>query len=383
MELSPADSAEIASSAYTLRDSADMRRMAAAAPLTRHVFRLPDATRLTGTTGLGAPLNRTTGFGYVAWGEGARQGECLVSIRGTFMRSACDWMTNARLGGVEGPSGFCVHSGFWAAAQTILPQVRSTLRGRNVSTIHLVGHSLGGAIATLLADSLGDTGCRLILYTFGAPRAGVGLHAEYLTNKLGTNNIFRVYHDTDLVPMVPVYPYCHAPYGSRAYAMKGPGKVISAAAHSMTTYAHSVGSLGWNGLPIREASLGSLEAAQVWLAAAADVSGPSIMLSATALRMILSSLDWILKQIGHGVGLALLGGATIIDRLAHLLYSGALQSIKLAGMIRQLMSAAMRFMGRTITATMNITVAFVQYVFDLLFRVISRLALRAVDLMVR
>jgi hypothetical protein len=107
------------------------------------------------------------------------------------------------------------------------------------------------------------------------------------------------------------------------------------------------------------------------------------MLSATALRMILSSLDWILKQIGYSTGFALLGGATIVDRLAYLLYSGALQSIKLAEMIRQLMSAAMRFMGRAITATMNLTLAFVQYVFDLLFRVISSLALRAAEMMGR
>ena len=368
MELAPADSAEIANSAYALRDSTDMRRMAAAAPLARHAFGLPEATRLTGTTGLGvAPLQKNTGFGYIAWGKGARQGECLVSIRGTFLTSGCDWMTNARIGGVAGPSGYCVHSGFWAAAKTILPQVQAALRGREASAIHLVGHSLGGAIATLLADSLGDTAGRIMLYTFGAPRAGVGLHAEYLTAKLGANNIYRAYHDTDVVPMVPIYPYCHAPYGCRAYAMKGPGKVISPAAHSMSEYIHSVGAFGWAGVPVQSAGLGSLEAAQVWLAGAANAGGPSIMLSATALRLILASLDWILKQIGNGVGLALLGGATIVDRLAHLLYSGALQSIKLADMIRQLMATAMRFMGRTVATTTSITLAFVQYVLDLLF----------------
>jgi triacylglycerol lipase len=384
MELSPADSAEIANSAYTLRDSTDMRRMAAAAPRTRHAFDLPHAIRLTGTTGLGAaPLQKTTGFGYVAWGHGARQGECLISVRGTFLTSACDWMTNARMGGVRGPSGYCVHAGFWAAAQTLLPQVRASLRGRDVSAIHLVGHSLGGAMATLLADCLGDTGCQLRLYTFGAPRAGVALHAEYLTDTLGASNIYRAYHDTDVVPMVPVYPYSHLPHAAHAYAMKGPGKVISPAAHSMTEYARSVGSMTWANLPLQPSTLGSLEAAQAWLAGAADAGGSSIMLSATALKLILSSLDWILKQIGHGLGLALLGGATIVDRLAHLLYSGALQSVRLAEMIRQLMTAAMRFMGRTIQSATNITLSFVQYVLGLLFRVIASVASHAVDSLTR
>lgn len=111
----------------------------------------------------------------------------------------------------------------------------------------------------------------------------------------------------------------------------------------------------------------------------ADNGGPSIMLSATALRPIHSSLDWILKLLGSATGQILFGGATIIDSLARLLYSGVLQSIRLAGMIRGLMLAAMRFMGRAVSAGVSITESFVQYVLDLLFRIISTVALRAVE----
>jgi len=381
VELSPGESAEIANSAYALRLSTDMLDAATAAPRARDAFDLRGGVRLSGVTGLGAAaLQQRTGFGYVAFGKGSRKGECLISVRGTFKTSACDWITNARMAGVRGPSGFCVHAGFWAAARSLLPQVRDELRShRDISTIHIVGHSLGGAIATLMADSLGDTGCGVKLYTFGAPRSGVYLHAAYLTEKLGAGNIHRAWHDTDPVPMVPIFPYSHVPYGSQAHAMKGPGKRVNVDAHLMPEYIRSVGESSWASLPLLPSKPGGLERAEAWLAQAADNGGMSIMLSATALRLILSALDEILKQLGNAAGLVLLGGATIIDSLARLLYSGALQSIRLAGMIRNLMLASMRFMGRVVSAGVNITVGFVQYVLDLLFRFIATVALRAVE----
>jgi len=381
VELSPGESAEIANSAYALRLSTDMLDAATAAPRARDAFDLRGGVRLSGVTGLGAAaLQQRTGFGYVAFGKGSRKGECLISVRGTFKTSACDWITNARMAGVRGPSGFCVHAGFWAAARSLLPQVRDELRShRDISTIHIVGHSLGGAIATLMADSLGDTGCGVKLYTFGAPRSGVELHAAYLTEKLGAGNIHRAWHDTDPVPMVPIFPYSHVPYGSQAHAMKGPGKRVNVDAHLMPEYIRSVGESSWESLPLLPSKPGGLERAEAWLAQAADNGGMSIMLSATALRLILSALDEILKQLGNAAGLVLLGGATIIDSLARLLYSGALQSIRLAGMIRNLMLASMRFMGRVVSAGVNITVGFVQYVLDLLFRFIATVALRAVE----
>lgn len=383
-ELSPAQSAEIAESAYALRLSTDMLDAAVAAPRARAAFDLMNGRRLTGTTGLGArALQQTTGFGYVAWGQGSRQGECLISVRGTFKTSAYDWITNARMAGCTGPSGFTVHAGFWAAAQSLLPQIRESLRGRTPSAIHVVGHSLGGAIATLIADSLSGAGSGMQLYTFGAPRAGVELHAEYLTHRLGAAQVHRAYHDTDPVPMVPIHPYSHVPYKANAYRMKGPGKLVSVGAHLMPEYIRSVGDAGWAALPVQPAGPGVLASAEAWLEEVASGAGPGVMLSATALRMILHALDWILSQIGKGIGLAVLGGATIIDSLAQLLYSGVLQSVRLAGMIRNLMVAALRFMGRTLATGVSITASFIQYVLGMLFRVISTVAVRALDALSR
>jgi hypothetical protein len=380
-ELSPAQAGEIAESVYALRLSRDMIDAANMAPITREVFDVVNGTCLTGVTGLGAVVAQTTGLGYVAWGKGARQGECLISVRGTFKTSPYDWLTNLRMGGIVGPSGYIVHTGFWRGAQSILPQINQKLRGRNPSALHVVGHSLGGAMATLIADSLSNMGCSVRLYTFGAPRCGLEPHAQYLTTKLGEGNIFRAYHDTDPVPMVPVFPYSHVPFDSNAYRLKGPGNHVNVGAHLMPEYRKSVGNSAWSALPVILPKHSCFETANEWLASAAKDNGPFIMLSATALRLILSALDWIIKQVMKIPGTLLFEGTTALDVLARVLYSGVLQSIELAETVRNLLSAAMRFMGRTIAAASNITVAFIEYVLGLLFRFISTIARRAVDML--
>lgn len=383
-ELSPIQAAEIADSTYQVRLSDNMRFAEAVAPSARESFDILSGGRLVGSTGMGV-IEKQNGFGYVAWGKGARQGECLVTVRGTYPKSGYDWLSNVRMGGITGPNGYIVHTGFWRGAQSVLPQIMEQLRGRNPSALHVVGHSLGGAMSTLIADSLSGLGCRVRLYTFGAPRCGLEAHTEYLTHRLGERNIYRCYHDTDPVPMVPIFPYFHVPYGSNAYRLKGPGKLISIDAHSMPdAYEKSVAGCTWSSLPVIFPRHSSFEKASEWLASAAKDSGPFIMRSAAALQLILSALDWILKQVGHavgaGIGTALFAGTTVLDTLARLLYSGALQSIRLAEAVRNLLSAAMRFMGRAVVATVEITVAFVEYVLGLLFRFLSSMARRALDM---
>lgn len=70
---------------------------------------------LRGTTGMG-PVSSNTGFGFVAQGRGAHEGEVLIGVRGTEMSSHHDWLTNLRMAGVRGPSGRNVHRGFWMLA---------------------------------------------------------------------------------------------------------------------------------------------------------------------------------------------------------------------------------------------------------------------------
>ncbi|NJN48186.1 MAG: lipase family protein [Candidatus Competibacteraceae bacterium] len=304
-----------------------------------------------------------------------------MAIRGTEKSSAHDWLTNLRMAGVQGPSGYTVHTGFWKLASGILPQVREALRGRNPTVIHVIGHSLGGAAATLVADALhGSSVAGVKLYTFGAPRAGVELHASALTGRLGRENIFRAYHHTDPVPMVPVFPYAHVPYEEEACLLRGSGTLLSVNAHLMPTYLSSVGEQSWRQLRLAQSpKLDTFEAADRWLAEAARGDSISIMLSASALRMILWALRWVLRKAGEMIGYALLGGATIIDYLAKLIYLGTLQSISLARAVENMIAAILRFTGRTLAAGTKLTDAFIQYVLELLFRTVATVAMRAVN----
>jgi hypothetical protein len=195
----------------------------------------------------------------------------------------------------------------------------------------------------------------------------------------GAENIYRVYHDTDPVPMIPVYPYMHMPYESNAYRMKGVGKLIAPAAHMMAGYTKSVGDCAWSSLPVILPKHSGFQAASDWLADASKDSGPCIMFSSNALQLILSALDWIVKRLGDAAALTVNAGATVIDALARLLYNGALLSIQIAETIRNLLATAMCFLGRQIADSTNTTVAFIQYVLGMLFRFAATMARRAID----
>ena len=379
MELSPRIAAEAADATYQTRLAKSIYAAAGSMGAYGQSFDIANGTMIRGESGMG-PVSRETGFGFIANGRNSREGELLVAVRGTEKSSAHDWMTNLRMAGTRGPSGHTVHRGFWTLAQGILEQVNRALDSYSPTEVHVTGHSLGGATATLVADAIRQSSGRrnVKLYTFGAPRAGVEGHARHLTNSLGARNIFRAYHHTDPVPMVPVFPYSHVPYEDKAYMMNGPGMLVSLAAHDMANYKTSVGNGNWSGVPImRDNSFDSMDQAAGWLESSGSLGGT--MLSGSILRMIMSALSWLLGKVGQLTGYAILGGATIVDYIARLLYAGTLASIETGFLIGRLMSAVLRFAGRTAVAGANMTVAFFQYVMGLLFRMISTIALRAID----
>ena len=146
-------------------------------------------------------------------------------------------------------------------------------------------------------------------------------------------------------------------------------------------YRRSVGGSDWSGLPVYDPAHSSLGEARAWLSAVAAPGGPNILFSATALRLLLSALDWILKSAGEVVGLAAFGAATLIDRLAQVLYQGVLLSAEIARSVADLMAAALRFLGRTALATERLSVALVRFVVEMLFRALASLALASLSLM--
>ncbi|KAK7461704.1 hypothetical protein VKT23_008130 [Stygiomarasmius scandens] len=117
--------------------------------------------------------------------------------------------------GVNAPHGTKVHSGFLAGWDSVAPSVLSILTAQlalhpDTQQIITVGHSLGGAISTLAAMSLlikhrkDITGRREVKnYSYGAPRIGNKVFAEFVNSQLG-DKAFRVVHADDGVPtMIP------------------------------------------------------------------------------------------------------------------------------------------------------------------------------------
>jgi len=94
--------------------------------------------------------------------------------------------------------GIKLHRGFTTAATQISNELAKILDKSH--TIHLTGHSLGGAIAVILAMDLSARGYNVgEVVTFGQPK---------VTNMLGARkfsqlNISRIVSDTDVVPLVP------------------------------------------------------------------------------------------------------------------------------------------------------------------------------------
>ena len=66
------------------------------------------------------------------------------------------------------------HVGFNKTFNSIKPTLETYFNKNTTGPVHCVGHSLGGALATLTANWLHNKqgGRPISLYTFGAPRVG-------------------------------------------------------------------------------------------------------------------------------------------------------------------------------------------------------------------
>jgi Lipase (class 3) len=109
-----------------------------------------------------------------------------------------------------GPAGL-VHAGFrdgHAALATTLQEVVSSLAIGGGWSLHCVGHSLGGALATLYGFTAAETfPGSVACTTFGCPRCGDATFAS--AYDAAVPDTLRVVDAADCVPMVPLGPYVH------------------------------------------------------------------------------------------------------------------------------------------------------------------------------
>ncbi len=379
--LSPDVTSVLARDVYDLRLSEDVSGIGASVPIWRTDFNAPQ--RMTGSSG--AILRSTTGFGFIATGKGVRANEALVVMRGT--ASLADGITDGNCGLGRGPGGHLVHAGFNTTFNSVRQQLDDCLRApenQRITHLHCVGHSLGGALATLVADYARARGKSASLYTFGSPRVGLTGLSYDLTRAIGADNIFRVYHTNDPVSMVPLFPFLHAPSNGRVIMLPASGHAYDFSAHSMAGYVSDVSGASWSGMRVSALNwLQRLDArVQTWLDSGDRSSlshyGGNVLwfLGKAVLHLLKLAMD----VVGAGLQTLVTAGFTLLDALAFLLERAAQLSARINSMLGRVLSALMSALGRGVEGVRNITAAVLRFALSFLLTSLGTQVYRAIAL---
>lgn len=186
-------------------------------------------------------FRRNSGYAVVGKGKTGERydNHIVIAFRGT--QTGADWVSNSNTQTVTIENQTQVHKGFYEIFKSIRPtleqQLNPLLRGRSHLIVHCSGHSLGAALAQLAAIWIRKFyGNHVALYTFGAPRVGVQNFAIKASNCLDAN--FRCIHGEDPVPLIPVWPYYHAPYNGLVVRLTA-DTGIRVASHAMRGKGHT------------------------------------------------------------------------------------------------------------------------------------------------
>ena len=165
-------------------------------------------------------------------------GVLVLTLRGTMLESAATWTsdldffytktkgigenTDDKFGNKQSvswlPTELDVHPGFFKLYELYQKKIirnmadQSYILKNQKFPVIVVGHSLGGALATFAAYDLYASGFNVAeVWTFGSPRVGSESFASAYANVLG-HRTWRVVNNNDKIPHVPHYPmYHHVP----------------------------------------------------------------------------------------------------------------------------------------------------------------------------
>jgi triacylglycerol lipase len=364
MTLSPALAAQIASAVYGIRTVANVERGIArtddAGLLGNGTFDFGNAKSVGGTSGAG--IRSASGFSMVLPCKGAMQGEFVVATRGTV--TVADWITDITAAMEPGPSGTSVHAGFNRVAKSVLREINSQLVNKNPTMIHVVGHSLGGAVANILAASFALQGIGVELYTFGSPRPGLSSFRDLLADKIGERNMYRAFSMSDPVPLVPIHPFLHAP-GIYPGALVGSTHgLVNPFAHKMGAYKSAVGKVSWDNLR-NAARVTPMNIEELFAMAASQIKMPG---ASGGLYLLGRILKKMLSASNVAIGSQVTGAVTVLDQIGLTLTRAQSSNSEINDQLKGFMKYALILAGLPFKITTMVTAAYLTHVLSILLR---------------
>jgi triacylglycerol lipase len=233
---------------------------------------------------------------------------------------------------------------------------------------------LGGALANLAADTLVCHGRKSVLYTFGAPRVGVESFANKLSRHpgLGVKNIFRVYHSSDPVSMIPFFPFMHAPQpGGEYYLNKF--LTINPWDHKMAAYTRSLLSVdSWKQIQNPHPSIDEhvekwMQSSQTWIFC--GLNSYNLTMAMKAIQILVKDTLTNAWNIAGGTASA---GATVFDQLSLAVSQAASVSREKEGVVMNVLKRILQMLGIRVNPSQSLTLAFIQFVFRSLSFALNR-----------
>jgi len=141
-------------------------------------------------------------------------GISIIVIRGTANASNVESDVNIELVS-DARTGIYLHKGFRDIAVTLMQIIdtttttgRNTVQGQTLRyplehTVHVTGHSLGGAVAQIIGMWLHKRGHNVQIFSYGSPKVS----NQVLSG--GQPAHWRVVRLSDPIPFTPPWPYSH------------------------------------------------------------------------------------------------------------------------------------------------------------------------------
>jgi triacylglycerol lipase len=150
----------------------------------------------------------TSARGFIA----VRQDAIVVSAEGT--ADVYDVIQDIKVNRVEALFGsrrvkvaMGFHENYVSLKEHVYSALALLIKERPGSKVYVTGHSLGGAMATLLGMDIVSRGVKAKVVTFGSPRVGNSSLKRLFNRNLPGS--LRVVHDKDCIPWMPWWGFRH------------------------------------------------------------------------------------------------------------------------------------------------------------------------------